>query len=229
MVIGSVMPLMSISWKASLPISAAGTLPVIATIGTESRSAVPMPGDEVGRARTGRAHADADPPGHPRVAVGGVGAALLVPDEHVAQLGIVAEDVVQRQDHAARVAEDDVDALEQQRLAQDVGTDPGALEVAPLVEHALAGALDRGRLRRCRRWARGSAGRPGAHRPVSAPAALGLPWRSSSGGSSGRGVLDGCCGKRKTLAAPARVLRLVGGVEPSGARPSVSLGPAGSR
>ncbi len=43
MVIGNVMPLMSISWKASLPISAAGTLPVIATIGTELRRAVPMP------------------------------------------------------------------------------------------------------------------------------------------------------------------------------------------
>ena len=37
------MPLMSISWKASLPISADGTLPVIATIGTESSIAVPMP------------------------------------------------------------------------------------------------------------------------------------------------------------------------------------------
>ena len=43
MVIGSVMPLMSISWNASLPMSAAGTLPVIATIGTESRRAVPIP------------------------------------------------------------------------------------------------------------------------------------------------------------------------------------------
>ena len=37
------MPLMSISWKASLPMSAAGTLPVMATIGTESRRAVPIP------------------------------------------------------------------------------------------------------------------------------------------------------------------------------------------
>ena len=43
MVIGSVMPLMSISWNASLPMSAPGTLPVIATIGTESRRAVPIP------------------------------------------------------------------------------------------------------------------------------------------------------------------------------------------
>ena len=43
MVIGSVMPLMSISWKASFPMSTEGTLPVIATIGTESSSAVPIP------------------------------------------------------------------------------------------------------------------------------------------------------------------------------------------
>ncbi|CAN5602560.1 hypothetical protein BH23CHL7_BH23CHL7_12060 [soil metagenome] len=35
---------MSISWKASLPISAPGTLPVMATIGIESSIAVPMPG-----------------------------------------------------------------------------------------------------------------------------------------------------------------------------------------
>ena len=43
MVIGRVMPLMSISWKASLPINAEGTLPVIATMGIESSWAVAMP------------------------------------------------------------------------------------------------------------------------------------------------------------------------------------------
>ena len=96
----------------------------------------------------GGAHAHADPPGDPRVAVGRVGAALLVADEDVAQLGVVAEDVVERQDHAARVAEEDVDALAEQRLAQDVGPDPRPLEVARLVEHRLAGVLDRGRLGR---------------------------------------------------------------------------------
>ena len=42
MVIGSVMPVMSISWNASLPIRAPGTLPVIATIGIESSWAVAM-------------------------------------------------------------------------------------------------------------------------------------------------------------------------------------------
>ena len=35
-VIGIVMPQMSASWKASVPIAAEGTCPVIATSGTES-------------------------------------------------------------------------------------------------------------------------------------------------------------------------------------------------
>jgi hypothetical protein len=36
LVIGMVMPRMSASWKASVPIARLGTCPVIATIGTES-------------------------------------------------------------------------------------------------------------------------------------------------------------------------------------------------
>ena len=36
LVIGMVMPVMSASWKASLPMSAEDTLPVMATMGTES-------------------------------------------------------------------------------------------------------------------------------------------------------------------------------------------------
>jgi hypothetical protein len=39
LVIGIVMPRMSASWKASVPIIAAPTCPVIATIGTESMCA----------------------------------------------------------------------------------------------------------------------------------------------------------------------------------------------
>jgi hypothetical protein len=38
-VIGIVMPRMSASWKASVPMAALGTCPVMATIGTESRCA----------------------------------------------------------------------------------------------------------------------------------------------------------------------------------------------
>ena len=41
--IGRVMPKMSVSWKASVPMAARGTWPVITTIGTESMWAVAMP------------------------------------------------------------------------------------------------------------------------------------------------------------------------------------------
>ena len=41
--IGMVMPKMSTSWNASVPIRPVGTWPVIATIGTESRKALAMP------------------------------------------------------------------------------------------------------------------------------------------------------------------------------------------
>ena len=107
----------------------------------------------------GRAHADADPAGDAGVAVGGVGAALLVADEDVAQLGVVAEDVVERQDHAAGVAEEDVDALAEERLADDVGADPRPPPRPRVVEHRLAGALDGRRAGRSRRRARGSGAR----------------------------------------------------------------------
>ena len=40
---GSVMPVMSISWKESVPMRALDTLPVMATSGVESRYAVAMP------------------------------------------------------------------------------------------------------------------------------------------------------------------------------------------
>ncbi len=62
-------------------------------------------GDEVRRARAAGAHAHADPAARPGVAVGRVAAALLVADEDVPDLGVVAEDVVDREDDAARVAE----------------------------------------------------------------------------------------------------------------------------
>ena len=147
-----------------------GTLPVIATIGTESRSAVPIPVTRFVAPGPGRAHADADLAGDAGVAVGGVGAALLVADEDVAELGVVAEDVVERQDHAAGVAEEDVDALAEERLADDVGADPGPAPRPRVVEHRPAGLLDGGRVRR----------------PVArhvAPRASGLGARSDSAAS----------------------------------------------
>ena len=170
---------MSISWNASLPMSADGTLPVIATIGTESSSAVPMPVTRFVAPGPGRAHADADLAGDAGVAVGGVGAALLVADEDVAQLGVVAEDVVERQDHAAGVAEEDVDALAEERLADDVGADPRPPPRPRVVEHLLAGLLDRRRARRSRRRGRGSGARQGSA-PSDSAASPTAPSSSSS-------------------------------------------------
>ena len=112
--------------------------------------------DEVRRAGAGGAHADADLAGRAGVAVGGVGAALLVADEDVAELGVVAEDVVEGQDDAAGIAEEHVHALAEDRLAHDVRADPGSLGARlrgrvgghgrggrALVEHLALGLLDR--------------------------------------------------------------------------------------
>ena len=58
---GRVMPVMSVSWKASEPMAARPTWPVMTTIGTESICAVAMPvtrlvapGPDVAQATPGR-------------------------------------------------------------------------------------------------------------------------------------------------------------------------------
>ncbi len=83
LVMGMVMPVMSASWKASVPMSARETLAVIATSGTESMYASAIGGHEVGRAGAGGAHAHADLAGGVGEALGGVAADLLVADEDV--------------------------------------------------------------------------------------------------------------------------------------------------
>ena len=67
-------------------------------------------GDDVGRAGAGGGEDDPDPAGGLGVALGGVAAAGLVADEHVADPR-VHEGVVGGEVGAARIAEDDVDAL----------------------------------------------------------------------------------------------------------------------
>ena len=121
-VTGSAMPTMSVSWKASLPSSARGTLPVMATSGTLSIMAVarpvtrlmapgPLRGDRHAHAARGAA-----------VAVGRMRTALLVAHQDVAQREL-AQDVVDRQDRAAGVAEDRGHALADQRLAHGTRAD----------------------------------------------------------------------------------------------------------
>ena len=85
LVIGIVMPRMSASWKASVPIAArhlAGD--------RDDRHRVHVGvgdrGDQVGRARARGRHADADPAGRLRVALGRVAGALLVADQDVPDL-----------------------------------------------------------------------------------------------------------------------------------------------
>ena len=105
LVIGIVMPRMSASWKASVPIEAAPTWPVTATIGTESMWAsasgvtrLVAPGPEV-------AMHTPDAAGRRGVPLGGVAGALLVPDQDVPDRG-VHQGVVRREDGAAGDAED---------------------------------------------------------------------------------------------------------------------------
>ena len=87
LVIGSVIPVMSISWNASLPIRAPGHVAGDRHDGHASRAGSADPGDQVGGARAPGAEADADLAGGAGIAVGRVGAALLMADEDVAQLG----------------------------------------------------------------------------------------------------------------------------------------------
>ena len=87
--IGIVMPIMSASWKPSVPSRSVRTWPVMNTIGTESIIASMIgvtrfvaPGPLV-------AKHDADLAGRLRVALGGVAAAGLVAHEDVADAGVV--------------------------------------------------------------------------------------------------------------------------------------------
>ena len=151
--------------------------------------------DEVRRAGTGRPHADADPAGDPSVAIGGMCATLLVPNEDVTNLRVVAEHVVERQDHAARVAEEDIDALADERLADDVGPDPRPAPRARVVEHPLAGSLDGGR-----------GGRPIARHVRPTRAGTRRFGRIPSG-QCHRSSPDPCCAQQKTLATRRGSLR----------------------
>ena len=177
-------------------------------------------GHEVRRARAAGAHAHADPAARAGIPVGRVAAALLVADEHVADLGVVAEDVVDREDDAARIAEEHVRALTDERLHEGVRADPGPLGGPHLVEHRGPRALDVG----------------GRRRPVARDVAPALrrtcrrfalrdrhPW-------SLRPIGPATARTCKDPRHPARVPSVFGGRRPSGARPSVSLrSPAGSR
>ena len=99
---GSVMPVMSISWKASLPMNGRATCPVMATIGDGIEVGIGDAGDQVGGARAGGGQADAHLAGGPGIAVGGMGGALLVAHQDVAQLRVLRQGIVEAAERPRR-------------------------------------------------------------------------------------------------------------------------------
>lgn len=67
--------------------------------------------DEVRRARPRRRDADADFARNARVAIGGMRGILLVSHEDFPNIGVLIKRIVERQNHAARIAKDCIDAL----------------------------------------------------------------------------------------------------------------------
>ena len=116
-----VTPKTSVSWKASVPISALRTWPVMQTRGTESILASAMPVTRLVAPGTAGGHGDADFAGNARVAFGGEDRALLVASQNVAHAAAF-ERVIQRHDRAAGIAEDQVHAFRAQALQDDVGS-----------------------------------------------------------------------------------------------------------
>ena len=120
-VIGIVMPTVSHSWNASVPITAYGTWPVMTTSGTESMYASHNGVTMFVAAGTAGDHRDAGPAGRVRVAARHVTGALFVAHEDVPDRR-VDERVVDGEDRPAREAEHDLHLLHLEALDQGLGS-----------------------------------------------------------------------------------------------------------
>ena len=136
LVIGIVMPRMSASWKASVPIWAAPTWPVIGHHRDRVHVGVGDRRDQVGGAGAAGGHADADLAGGHGVPLRRVAGALLVADEDVPDLR-VEEGVVRREDRATRDAEDVLRAGALERLDQALRTGDRLGTCGSLLGHLL--------------------------------------------------------------------------------------------
>ena len=128
--IGIVMPTMSTSWNASVPIEVENTWPVMAMHRHRVHVGVGDGGDEVGGAGAGGRDRDAELAGCRGVALGRVAGALLVPHEDVADRRRGHELVVERQDGAAGDAEDVGDAEHLERAEDRRRTRSGSAGAA---------------------------------------------------------------------------------------------------
>ena len=122
LVIGIVMPEMSASWKASVPISAAADLPGDRHHRDRVHVRVGERRHQVGGAGARRRHAHTDLAGGVSVSTGRMSRALLVADEDVTELLRVEKRVVDRQHGTAGNAEDDVDVELLQRPDDRLGS-----------------------------------------------------------------------------------------------------------
>ena len=108
LVIGWVMPMMSVSWKASRPSMAREHLPGDGDDGRAVHVRRGETGHEVGRAGARGRHAHAGTAGSAGVAVGRVGGGLLVPHQHVPSSGYSGQRVIERHDRSAGISEEEV-------------------------------------------------------------------------------------------------------------------------
>ncbi len=113
---GRVMPTVSHSWKASLPIRCVGDLPRQADDRDRIHQRVGEAGDGIGRAGTGGHEDDAGLARRARIAFRRMDGTLLVADEDVADLVLLEQRVIDRKHRAARIAENGVHALIDQSL-----------------------------------------------------------------------------------------------------------------
>ena len=116
------MPVVSHSWKASLPIRCVGTWPEKMTSGTLSISASVMPVTALVAPGPEVTMHHADLAGRAGVALGRVHRAAFLADQDVADVVLLKQLVVDRQDGAAGIAEYIRDALIDERLDENLRT-----------------------------------------------------------------------------------------------------------
>ena len=136
---GRVMPTVSHSWKASVPIRCVGTWPVRHDQRDRIHQRVGEPGDRIGGAGAGGdQHARRRLPVRAGIAFGGMDRALLVAHQEWRMRVLLEQRVIDRQHRAARIAENDLDALVLQRAQEHFGARSG-------LRRAMAGHLLRRR------------------------------------------------------------------------------------
>ena len=116
---GRVIPTVSHSWKASSPMAGVGTCPVMITIGIESMYAVAMPVTAFGHPGPDVTSATPTSPVAPCITVSSMHGGLLVTHQHMPNLVLLEERVVDVEDGAARIAPEELDAFGLQASNQD--------------------------------------------------------------------------------------------------------------